>query len=108
MSEFDEFIEKIEKGLMQLAQTSLKEFKNAVTSDAKDFLNENKADLQTWTKQLAAGELSKKDFEDLVLGRKDVVEMHALKVVEGSRVKLEICKLQLIDLVVDTAFTVFL
>jgi len=50
---------------------------------------------------IAAGELSKEDFEDLVLGRKDVAEMHALKVTEITRVKLEVCKLQLIDLVVD-------
>jgi len=108
MSDFDEFIEKIEEGLKQLSQATLKDFKDGFASDTKDFLKKNKEDLQTWTKQLAAGELSKKDFEDLVLGRKDVAEMHALKVAEITRVKLELCKLQLIDLVVDTAFTVFL
>jgi len=108
MSDFDEFIEKIEEGLKQLSRVTLKDFRDGFASDAKDFLEENKKDLQMWTKQLAIGELSKKDFEDLVLGRKDIAEMHALKVVEITRVKLELCKLQLIDLVVDTAFTVFL
>jgi hypothetical protein len=108
MSDFDEFIEKMEEGLRRLSQATLKDFKDGFASDSRSFLQENKADLQKWTKQLAAGELSKRDFEDLILGRKDVAEMRALKVVEMTRVKLELCKLQLIDLVVDTAFTVFL
>ncbi|MHC4061455.1 MAG: hypothetical protein ACYSUC_04340 [Planctomycetota bacterium] len=108
MSDFDEFIEKIEEGLKQLSQATLKDFKDGFASDAKDFLEDSKEDLQTWTKQLADGKLSKKDFEDLVLGRKDVAEMHALKVAEITKAKLELFKLQVIDLVVDTAFTVFL
>jgi hypothetical protein len=108
MSKFDEFIEKIEKGLMQLAQTSLKEFKNAVTSDAKDFLNENKADLQTWTKQLAAGELSEEDFGDLVLGRKDIAEMDALKKAGVALAKVDLFKCRLVDLIIDTAFNIFM
>ena len=70
-------------------------------------MQENKEDLQTWTRQLAAGELSKRDFEDFILGRKDVMEMHALKVAEISKIKLELCKMRVIELVVDTAFTIF-
>jgi hypothetical protein len=108
MSDFDEFIDKVEEGLKQLSQETLKDFKDGFASDSKKFLEENKVDLQTWTKQLAAGKLSRKDFEDLVLGRKDVAEMQALRVAEITKVKLELCKLRLIDLVVDTAFTVFL
>jgi hypothetical protein len=108
MSDFDEFFEKVEVGLKQLSQATLKDFKDGFASDSKEFLEESKADLQTWTKQLAAGDLSKKDFEDLVLGRKDVAEMHALKAAEITNVKLELCKLHVIDLVVDTAFAVFL
>jgi len=108
MSDFDEFVEQIEEGLKQLTRATLKDFRDGFASDAKDFLEGSKGDLQTWTKQLADGQLSKRDFEDLVLGRKDVAEMHALKVAEITKVKLELCKLQVIDLVVDTAFTVFL
>jgi hypothetical protein len=108
MSDFDEFIEKIEEGLKQLSKATLKDFKDGFASDAKGFLEDSKEDLQVWTKQLADGELSRNDFEDLVLGRKDVAEMHALKVAEMTKIKLELCKLQVIDLVVDTAFTVFL
>lgn len=107
MSDFDDFVEMMEEGLKQLSRETIEDFRDGLKSDTRQFLHENKEDLQTWTMQLAIGELSKRDFEDLVLGRKDVMEMHALKVAEMSKIKLELCKMRVIELVVDTAFTVF-
>jgi hypothetical protein len=107
MSKFDEFIEKMGEGLKGLSRTSLKEFKDAATSDAKDFLEKYKADLQKWIEDLANGELSEEDFEDLVLGRKDIAEMYALKKAGVALAKMDLFKCRLADLIIDTAFSVF-
>jgi len=108
MSKFDEFIEKIEEGLKGLSRTTLKEFKDTVTSDARDFLEKNKADLQRWTQLLADGKLSEEDFGDLVLGRKDIAEMYALKKAGVALAKVDLFKCRLVDLIIDTAFNIFM
>ena len=55
---------------------------------------------------MVADDLSNKDFEDLVLGRKDVAEMYALKKAGLTQVKMDLFKFRLADLIIDTAFTV--
>lgn len=56
---------------------------------------------------LAQGELTHDDFEWLVLGRKDVIELHALKQSGLALVRLERFKNALFDLIIDTAFDLF-
>jgi len=107
MSDFDNFIDIIEEDVKKLAKKTLKGFKNEALSDAKDLLKENKEDLKRWSKLLAKGELSQDDFEWLVIGRKDVVELHALKEAGLALVRTDRFKNALIDLVIDTAFDVF-
>lgn len=79
MAKFDDFVDTIEKGVKELAEKTLKGFKDQAVSDTKKFLEASKKDLKRWTKLLANGELSQDDFEWLVLGRKDVMELHTLK-----------------------------
>ncbi len=62
-----------------LAEKTLKNYVKEAKGDSKDILNKMKADLERWTLQLAAGELSKDDFIFLVKGQKDLMEMVALK-----------------------------
>ena len=108
MSNFDDFVEAIEEGVKELAKKTLKGFKDEAITDAKAFLEASKEDLQRWTKLLAKGELSQDDFEWLVMGRKDVAELHALKQSGLALVRLDRFKNALLDLVIDTAFDVFL
>ena len=108
MSNYDDFINAIEEGVKELAQKILKGFKDEALTDAKAFIEASKGDLQRWTKLLKQGELSQDDFEWLVMGRKDVAELHALKQSGLALVRLDRFKNALLDLVIDTAFDVFL
>lgn len=108
MSNFDDFIDTIEKGVEELAKKTLKGFKEEAVDDAKAFLEGSKDDFKRWTKLLAQGELLQDDFEWLVLGRKDVAELHALKQAGLALVRIDRFKNALLDLVIDTAFDVFL
>lgn len=108
MSNFDSFIDAIEEGTKELAKKTLKGFKDDAVTDAKEFLDASKDDLQRWTKLLAKGELSEDDFEWLVMGRKDVAELHALRQSGLALVRLDRFKNAFLDLVIDSAFDVFL
>lgn len=108
MSKFDNFIEAIEEGIKELAKKTLKGFKEEAVSDTRDFLEASKDDLHRWTNLLAKGELSQDDFEWLVMGRKDVAELYALKRAGLALVRLDRFKNALLNLVIDTAFDVFL
>ena len=108
MSKFDDFIDVIEEGVKELAKKTLKGFKDEAVTDTKAFLDASKEDLKRWTKLLAQGELSQDDFKWLVLGRKDVAELHALKQAGLALVGIDRFKNALLDLVIDTAFDVFL
>jgi len=107
MPDFDNFVDTIEEGVKELAKKTLKGFKDEALTDAKAFLEASKNDLQRWTKLMAQGELSQEDFEWLVMGRKDVAELHALKQSGLALVRLDRFKNALLDLVIDTAFDVF-
>jgi galactokinase len=108
MSNFDDYVQAVEEGVKELAKKTLKGFKDEALSDAKEFLQSSQDDLQRWTKLLARGELSQDDFEWLVVGRKDVAELHALKQSGLAMIRLDRFRNALLDLVIDTAFDVFL
>ncbi len=108
MSNFDNFVDIVETGVKDLAKKTLKGFKDEAVSDSKAFLDTSKADLKRWTKLLSKNELSHDDFEWLVVGRKDVAELHALKQAGLTLVRLDRFKNALLDLIIDTAFDVFL
>jgi hypothetical protein len=108
MANFDVFLDAIEEGLKELAKKTLKGFKDEAVTDGKAFLDASKDDLKRWTKLLAQGELSQDDFEWLVLGRKDVAELYALKQAGLALVRIDRFKNALLSLIIDTAFDVFL
>jgi hypothetical protein len=108
MAIFDSFIKKIETGVVSLAENTIKGFGKEALKDSKDFLKKTEKDLKRWTNMLASGELSRDDFEDLVMGRKDLLEMYSLQQAGLALVELDRFRNSLISLIVDTAFGEFL
>ena len=72
-------LSELERKIEVLAKTTLKDFSNQGTSDGKQLLITIKRDLVSWIQELANGELTKSDFETLLLGQKDLLEMNTLK-----------------------------
>ncbi len=91
-----------------LVADTIQDFSQAATKDGQAFLKKARADLERWTKALARGRLSKADFEWLVQGKKDLAEMEALKQAGLGLVRVDQFRSSLIDLVIGTAFKVFL
>ena len=108
MVDFSDFLSALEDGTKDLAKKTLKGFKDKALQDSKEFLRKSEEDLKRWTKLLASRELSQDDFEWLVLGKKDLAELHALKETGLALVRIDRFRSALIDLIIDTAFDVFL
>jgi hypothetical protein len=69
----------IERQTASLAQTILGGFVQQATKDAQAFRVRAEQQIAGWLQELRDGEITKKNFESLVRGERDLAEMHALK-----------------------------
>lgn len=108
MANFEDFIDALKEGAKELARETLNGFEDQAKQDAEYFIEKSKEDLNRWTSLLAQGDINKQDFSDLVIAKKALAEMFALRQTGLTLVKLENFRKGFINLVVDTAFDVFL
>jgi hypothetical protein len=108
MASFNDFIDALRTDLIQFAEQSWKEHRTAAVSDGHDFVQKTKVDLERWTRQLEAGDLTKEDFEWLVKGKRDLAELTALKRQGLAKVALDKFTNGLVQTIASTAFRVFL
>ena len=108
MSKFDDFLDAVLNGTKDLAKQLFNGFEEDAKADAKDFLEKSKADLERWTSLLAKKKITERDFSDLVHAKKALAEIHALTLAGVALTRLERFRSGLIDLVIDSAFKVFL
>ena len=106
MSQFSDFTKAVESGAKTLARSTLKEFLTQAQSDVNDFLANERANLQKWTKQLANGELTRTEFKSLVRGERDLAQLLALTNAGVATAKLQRFRDGLIDLVISSAFKI--
>ena len=108
MPTFNDFLTTLKNDLLKFAEENLKEHKDELLKDGNAFISSTKKDLQRWTEGLAAGVLSKKDFEFLVKGKKDLAEMEALKQLGLAKVRIVKLRDGVIDIVLGSVFKTFL
>jgi len=108
MASSKDFLDALKLGLKELVAGTLKPYAKQATADGQAFLDAQKANLRMWTSQLVSRELSKEDFIDLVEGMKDLAELTALKQAGLAAAKLDQFRRSLVNLVVDTAFKIYL
>lgn len=104
--DFQTLFNQLKKEVSKVAVASVQQFKNEAEADAQNLLENLKQNLQTWTFQLAAGEISKEDFEFLVMGQKELIEMNILKQKGMALIKLDELKISLIKQIINTTLTV--
>jgi len=99
---FKNILATLKTGITDLAEKNLKDFVADATADGQAILNGLKDDLQTWTKQLVAGDLSKDDFEDLVKGEADLLKLVALKQAGLAAIRVDQFKSDVVNLITST------
>lgn len=100
--DFQNVFNQLKDEVKNLAVSTIKDYKDEASRDAFYFLNMLEENLKEWTQLLAKGELSGKDFEYLVLGQKELMEMNGLKRAGLSQIKTNEFKNNLLNLVIHT------
>ncbi len=95
----------IEKQTATLAETLLNGFTKQAMSDARDFQSRAQKQIAEWLVDLANGDITKKNFESLVRGERDLAEMHALKQVGLGQVALDTFTKGFMEIVLNAALS---
>jgi hypothetical protein len=107
-NKFDDFINAVLEGSKDLAKHIFNGFEDQAKEDAKAFIKKAEIDLKRWIKLLVDKKITEQDFGDLVQAKKALAEIHALTQAGIALTKLERFRNDLINLVIDKAFEIFL
>lgn len=99
---FQEIFNGLKDEAVKLGLSTFNAYKNQAKTDAVSLLENLKENLENWTIQLAEGKLSKSDFEFLILGQKELIEMNALKQAGLALIKADEFKNSLLNLIAKT------
>lgn len=79
MSKFDDLLESIKDGIVDLAKKEAKGFLEETRKDGEAFLKVIAEDLKRWSELVAKGKLTVDEFEFLLGANRDLAKMKALK-----------------------------
>src|SRR6516162_3495079 len=93
----------IEEQTAILAKVLLKGFAEQAVQDAVDFRGKAEQHIAEWLLDLANGDITRKNFESLVRGERELAEMRALKQKGLSKVALDTFTNGFIEIVLNAA-----
>lgn len=102
MALFDEFLNGLKANIAAYAKEKWQEHAESVKDDAEVFIEKAKADLERWLMLLEGGGLTKDDVTWLIQGKKDLAEMNALKQIGLAKVKIDRCRIGILNIVKKT------
>lgn len=88
----------------ELAGTLFKKFANQAANDTQDFLERSKDGVARAGLLYAKRKIDRDDLEDLILGKKDLAEMHALKQAGLASAAIDTFTNGVLQIFVDAAF----
>ena len=102
---FSDIFSELKLNLKSLAETTLKKYVSEAKKDGQKLLDLLKEDLERWTKLLANGDITTKDFEWLVNSERASVKMAALENAGLALIRVDQFRNSVLNLVVDTVFS---
>lgn len=94
-------LDQIKEDITTLAKTLFKTKATQAAKDGKAFLEATKGEIEKWLKQLAAGEISRKNFESLVRGERDLAEMEALRQAGMAKITIDTFTRGVIEIIIS-------
>ena len=96
----DNFPDEVKDAIYELAKEKLGGRVKEAEEDARVFLEKTEEDFNRWLKLLESGDLTQSDFEWLAIGKKDLLELYALKHAGLSLIEAEKFKDDLLLLII--------
>jgi hypothetical protein len=106
MSVFDDLLKSVEGNLSEIFKTEGNALKEMIIKDASDFVGAQKIDLERYAQQFVAGEINKDELEDLILGKKDLLEMRGLTELGLSQIKAQEIKDKVIQGIIGSIINI--
>jgi hypothetical protein len=106
--DFSSFMQALREALRTRIAADWQTYRDALDQLTDRFLKGSRADLERWTGLLAAGSLTRDDFEWLVEGRKDLARVEVLRDAGLSFAQIDRLRAAVVETVVGTAFRAFL
>lgn len=104
--DFLSILSELEEKLEYLAQITVSNYVCEGIEDGKNLLTEMSDDLERWTQLLADRRITTSDFETLVSGNKDSVEMDALIFAGLALARVDQFKGSVLNLIIDNVFRI--
>ena len=108
MSQFDDFLAAAKANLTVLGKGSFDDYSAEVKAMAEAALDKAKVNLALWTGQLAAGQLTQAEFENLVKGETDLTEIAGYTAAGISQADAQRLRDAVTVSVINTAIDTFL
>ena len=108
MADFGGFLRTLKDDVKVLIASEYEDFRSEAEADVGDYIELLKSDLERWTKLLAAGQLTKGEFQFLIKARRDQAKLQALTAAGLAHVTLDKFRTALTDTVVGAAMKTFL
>lgn len=102
--DIDAILETTLEGSKALAKTLFKKYVAQATEDTKGFLRRAKAGIARAITLYAEGAIDQDDLEDLILGKKDLAAMHALKQAGLASAAIDTFTNGVLNLLLDAVF----
>ena len=100
--DFSELFDTMKSGVVELAKGTLKDYASQATEEGQNALNEMKEDIQSWSRELANGDLGVEDVKFLLAGRKELTGMKALEQLGVAQIQLDKFKSGLMSLIIES------
>ncbi len=100
--DFNSLYKELVSESTQLVISAFKNYKKEAKADIENFTSSIKPKLEQWTIQLAEGKITKDDLEFLILQKKELLEMKALKQVGIAQIELDKLKNNVLSSIIGT------
>jgi len=102
--DFDSLLKTLKDGISSLAVTTVKDYAKQAKADGMNLLETLKTDLQTWTIEVGEGKLTLDELDFMVMSKKELIQMNALKQAGLALVKIDEFKNGVLNLIVQGLF----
>jgi hypothetical protein len=99
---FDELYIELKTGVESIAKDSWKDYENAARTDGQNALNDMKANLQQWARELETGAITKNDVGFLVQEDAALGKMTALKQAGLAEVHIDKFRNSVVNLIIGS------
>ncbi len=104
--DFSSMLSILEEKIEDLAQFTISNYVSEGVEDGKILLETISDGLERWTKELVNRRITTRDFETLVSGERDLIEMDNLMFSGLALTRVEQFKGSVFNLIIDTVFNI--